>query len=185
MTSNDNLMLMKNESSDKTSTDNNRVHENQQPITIKKILVAIDKSEFKLKIMMYAITVAKSLGSELTAIHVIDKSSLKAAIDVLGFYRGGKKEAYEEAYEDVLRKQAEQLLDEIKTLGTKEGVKVATEVLMHSDSIPKEIIEYARKNNVDLIVIGTKGLTGIEKFLLGSVANNVIAHAKCPVLAVR
>ncbi len=38
---------------------------------------------------------------------------------------------------------------------------------------------------MDLIVIGTKGMTGIEKFLMGSVANDVITYAHCPVLAIR
>ena len=56
---------------------------------------------------------------------------------------------------------------------------------MHSSSIPEEIIDYAKKNNVDLIVVGTMGMTGVAKFLLGSVASNVVAHAQCPVLAVR
>ena len=40
-------------------------------------------------------------------------------------------------------------------------------------------------NNIDLITVGTKGMTGLKQFLLGSVANNVITHAHCPVLAVR
>jgi nucleotide-binding universal stress UspA family protein len=49
-------------------------------------------------------------------------------------------------------------------------------------SVPKGIIDYARKSGVDVIVIGTKGLTGVEKFLMGSA---VIDHAHCPVVAIR
>ena len=44
---------------------------------------------------------------------------------------------------------------------------------------------YHWKNNIDLIVIGTTGMSGIEKLFLGSVANDVIQHAHCPVFAVR
>jgi nucleotide-binding universal stress UspA family protein len=154
-------------------------------LSVKKILMAVDKSGYKEKVINFAITLAKGLGAEVTAIHVIDKASMGIAGDLLGFYRGGKKEAYEEAYEDVLKKQAEKLLAEAQFLGKKEGIKIQTEVLMHSPSVSEEIIDYAKSKNVDLIVVGTKGLTGAAKFLLGSVASNVVAHAQCPVLAVR
>ena len=154
-------------------------------ISVKKILMAVDKSGYKERVINFTITLAKGLGAEVTAIHVIDKASMGIARDLVGYYRGGKKEAYEEAYEDVLKRQAEKLLAEAEFLGKKEGIKIETEVLMHSPSVSEEIIDYAKSNNVDLIVVGTKGLTGAAKFLLGSVASNVIAHAQCPVLAVR
>ena len=154
-------------------------------LSVEKILMAIDKSGYKEKVINFAITLAKGLGAEVTAIHVIDKASVGIAGDLLGYYRGGKKEAYEEAYEDVLKQQAEKLLAEAEFLGKKEGIKIETEVLMHSHSVSEEIIDYAESKNVDLIVVGTKGLTGPAKFLLGSVASNVVAHAHCPVLAVR
>lgn len=157
----------------------------QNPIAVKKILVAIDRSGYKEKAVAYAITMAKALGADITAIHVIDKSSLGVAGELLGYYRGGKKQSYEDAHEEVLKKQAEQLLGEAELLGKKEGVRIDTEVLMHSPSVPQEIIDYAKRKNMDLVVIGTKGMTGVAKFLLGSVASNVVAHAECPVLAVR
>jgi nucleotide-binding universal stress UspA family protein len=166
----------------KDNEENNRM---QKPVAVKKILVAIDKSGYKEKAVAYAITLAKALGADVTAVHVIDKSSLRIAVNLLGYYRGGKKESYEDAYEKVLKEQAEKLLGEAELVGKKEGLKIDKEVLMHSSSVPEEIIDYAKKKNVDLIVVGTKGMTGVAKFLLGSVASNVIAHAQCPVLAVR
>lgn len=166
----------------KNNEESNRI---QKPVAVKKILVAIDKSGYKEKAVAYAITLAKALGAEVTAVHVIDKSSLGIAGELLGYYRGGKEGLYEDAYENVLKKQAEKLLAEAEFLGKKEGIKIETEVLMHSPSVSGEIIDYAESKNVDLIVVGTKGLTGPAKFLLGSVATNVVAHAHCPVLAVR
>ena len=47
------------------------------------------------------------------------------------------------------------------------------------------IIDYARESGADVIVIGTKGLTGVEKFIMGGVASAVIDHAHCPVVAIR
>lgn len=49
----------------------------------------------------------------------------------------------------------------------------------------EEIIDYAEKNDIDLIVMGTLGLTGVKRFLIGSVAENVVRHSKVPVLVVR
>jgi nucleotide-binding universal stress UspA family protein len=154
-------------------------------ISVKKILLAIDKSGYKTKAMRFAITLAKGLGAEVTAIHIIDKFTLRAAVDVLGYYRGGKIEEYKTAYENRLKKQAEELLEEVKVLGDNEGVKITTEVLLDVHSIPNEIIDYAENKKMDIIVIGTKGMTGIAKFFMGNVANTVAAHASSPVLLIR
>jgi nucleotide-binding universal stress UspA family protein len=154
-------------------------------ISVKKILLAIDKSGYKTKAMRFTITLAKGLGAEVTAIHIIDKFTLRAAVDVLGYYRGGKIEEYKTAYENRLKKQAEELLEEVKVLGDNEGVKITTEVLLDAHSIPNEIIDYAENKKMDIIVIGTKGMTGIAKFFMGNVANTVAAHASSPVLLIR
>jgi|SRR5437660_1543981 len=152
----------------------------QKNVAVKKILLAIDKSGYKDKAAAYAITLAKSLGAEITVIHVIGKSSLGATADVLGYYRGGKLKVFQEA----LKKDAEKLLDRVVQAGENEGVVVRQQVLIGSP-IKKIILDYAKNHKIDLIVIGTKGMTGIEKFLMGSVANDVITYAHCPVLAVR
>ena len=149
-------------------------------VTVNKILVAIDKSGYKNKATAYAITLAKSLGADLTVIHVISKSSFGATGDLLGYYRGGKLKAYQ----DAMRNEAEKLLKKAVEFGEKEGILMHSEVIMDS-SAEKAIIDYAKKQKMDLIVVGTKGMTGIEKFLMGSVANHVITYAHCPVLAIR
>ena len=152
----------------------------QKNVAVKKILLAIDKSGYKDKAAAYAITLAKSLGAEITVIHVIGKSSLGATADVLGYYRGGKLKVFQEA----LKKDAEKLLDRVVQAGENEGVVVHQQVLIGSP-IKKIILDYAKNHKMDLIVIGTKGMTGIERFLMGSVASDVVAYAHCPVLAVR
>jgi nucleotide-binding universal stress UspA family protein len=62
---------------------------------------------------------------------------------------------------------------------------IKTEVFRNVDSVTDAIIDYATKNKIDLIVIGTKGMTGLKRFLMGSVAQGVVQHAHCPVLLVR
>lgn len=65
------------------------------------------------------------------------------------------------------------------------NVKVKTDVVIGFSSVVKEIIEYAEKNKVDMVVIGSRGLSGIKKMLLGSVASGVLIYSHCPVLVTK
>jgi nucleotide-binding universal stress UspA family protein len=158
---------------------NNKSVGNEKP-KIGRILIALDKSGYKEKIIAYAITLSKSLGASVTVIHVLDKASLGVIRNMIGYYRGGKAEEYEKA----VKKQAEEFLNESKVLLQKEGINTTTAVVIKS-SAAEGIIDYAKDNDVDLILIGTKGITGGARFLMGGIANSVIGHAHCPVLAIR
>jgi nucleotide-binding universal stress UspA family protein len=83
---------------------------NDQDITIKKMLIAIDESEHRGKIIRYGLTLAKSLGADVTVSHVIDRSSVTALGDIgglLGYYQSGNR-----IYERELTKHAKELLGE-------------------------------------------------------------------------
>ncbi len=144
--------------------------------SIKKILNPVVKSEYNDKIISYAIILAKGSGATITAIHVLDKSAQGDLGDVFPL----KVEEYEKA----MRKRAEELLTEVQQVIEKRGIKTAIEVI-GAKSVAKGIIDYARESGADVIVIGTKGLTGVSKFLMGSVASAAIDHAHCPVFAIR
>ena len=60
-----------------------------------------------------------------------------------------------------------------------------TDALVAVKSVSESILKYSVNEDIDLIVIGTKGRTGLRRILMGSVANGVIQHAHCPVLLVR
>ncbi|HXP50672.1 MAG TPA: universal stress protein [Bacteroidia bacterium] len=67
-----------------------------------------------------------------------------------------------------------------------EGIPdIKTEIFIDVKSIIESIIDYATRKNIDLIVIGTRGRTGLKRFFMGSVANGVIQHVHCSVLVVR
>jgi nucleotide-binding universal stress UspA family protein len=156
---------------------------NDEDTTIKKMLIAIDESEHRIKIIKYGLTLAKSLGADVTVTHVIDRSSMLALGDLeglLGYYRSGNS-----VYERELAKHAEELLREADTLAKKQGMKINTHVIMNASSVAEGIIDYASNTTMDLIVIGTKGRTGGHKFLVGGIADKIVDHAHCPVLAVR
>ena len=144
--------------------------------------MAIDRSGYKEAIINFTISLAKPLGAEIIAIHVIEKSTIVPATDAYGNYIGGDQ--IQATEEEELRKQADEMLTDVQMLGYKEEVKVDKEIIV-APSCATAIMDYAKKNNVDLIVVGTKGMTGLKHFLLGSVANDIITHAHCPVLAVR
>jgi nucleotide-binding universal stress UspA family protein len=83
------------------------------------------------------------------------------------------------------RKIAEKYLNKVREMAKKARVKVETKIIENRPSIVHAITEIAEKENCDLIVMGTKGRTGIKKFLLESVASGVVTYAPCPVLVVR
>jgi nucleotide-binding universal stress UspA family protein len=143
---------------------------------IEKILIAVDKAGYKEKIIAYGIILAKGSGASVTAIHVLDESILESIGDFFG--------SRVDEYQKTMRKNSEELLTEIKQIMEKEGIKTNTEVISDK-SVAQGIVTYARESGVDVIVIGTKGLTGVEKFLMGGVASSVIHDAHCPVVAVR
>jgi len=58
-------------------------------------------------------------------------------------------------------------------------------VIIAEESIVSEIIEFAEIENINLIIMGTRGRTGVKKLLLGSVASGVVNFAHCPVLVIR
>ena len=82
-----------------------------------------------------------------------------------------------------MKSDGEKAVSEVRTIGEASGVEVREVVL---DGCPSsEIIKFAESNNADLIVMGTLGVSGLEKFLIGSVAEKVVRGSKVPVLVVR
>jgi len=78
---------------------------------------------------------------------------------------------------EVTRKEMEegqQHVDKVKQKATEKKVSVKTDVIIGITSVVKEIVEYAENKKVDMIVIGSRGMTGFKKLLLGSIASGVV-----------
>lgn len=74
----------------------------------------------------------------------------------------------------------------VRQIAKNEGLpNVRTDVLVDVKSVSESILNYSTNEDIDLIVIGTKGRTGLKRFLMGSVTNGVMQYAHCPVLLVR
>jgi nucleotide-binding universal stress UspA family protein len=82
--------------------------------------------------------------------------------------------------------EAQQWFDKIKEKLYENGdIQLKTEVVVSPISVVGAIVDYAEHENVDLIVIGSRGRSGFKKLLLGSTASGVVTYATCPVLVVK
>ncbi|HEY7573364.1 MAG TPA: universal stress protein [Nitrososphaeraceae archaeon] len=150
-----------------------------------KILVAIDGSVIALRAADSAISIAKQQNlSNIILIHVLpqdiryDDLTDRVDPEIPSPVKGAVELASLEAQE-WFNKIKERQTDDAKK------IDIRTEVLVGTKSVAKEILTYAENNNVDLIVIGTKGMSTFKKVLLGSVASSVLTHAFCPVMIVK
>ena len=67
----------------------------------------------------------------------------------------------------------------------KSGIRFRSETIMAKGSAASTMLEYAEEQNINLIVVDTRGRSGIKKMLLGSIASELVTYAACPVLVVR
>jgi nucleotide-binding universal stress UspA family protein len=139
----------------------------------RNIVIATDGSENTTKAISYGIEIAKLSGATVHALYVVDTSSFSTIPMDAG---------WEEMYE-ILRKEGGRAIYEVKERGEAAGVEVR-EVLWEGHP-STEIINFAENNDIDLIVMGTLGKTGLDRFLMGSVAEKVVRNSKVPVLVVR
>lgn len=139
----------------------------------KNIVIATDGSENSKKAIFCGIEIAKLSGSTVYAIHVIDTPSMVSEI-----WTAGK-----ELIHEMMIRDGKKTLSETKKIVEDSGVEVKDVLL--SGHPAEEIIKFAEDNNIDLIVMGTLGATGLEKFLMGSVAEKVVRFSKIPVMVVR
>ena len=148
-----------------------------QKVQIKKILVPIDGSDCSLYAAKHAVKLAKDENAQLFCIHII------GSVPYYGYM--GSPAAIEQYYKD-LEEKARSWFDKVRAMTRNEGIpEPKTETFSGVESIIESIIDYAANKDVDLIVIGTRGRTGLKRLIMGSVANGVVQHAHCPVLLVR
>ncbi len=154
----------------------------QDSATIKKILVAVDGSKPSLDAAEHAINFAEKHESELTALYVVSSNVRYGYLedDQTPGLSGPLKEIVMMAME-----RGQKHVDEVKQKVSKTNISVNTDVIIGNESVVKSIVEYAEEHNIDLIVIGTRGMSGIKKMLLGSTASGVVTYAHCPVLIVK
>jgi nucleotide-binding universal stress UspA family protein len=136
-----------------------------------RILIATDGSERNQPAVMKGLEIARACGSDLYAIYVIDETPFTSAqTEVL------TADVYRQ-----LKDEGERAVLQVKRMA--DGVKV--DALVLSGRPAHVITEFAVKNRVDLIIVGSQGKSGLARLLLGSVAESIIRMADCMVLVVK
>lgn len=137
----------------------------------KKILVPTDGSEFAKKAQKHALFLAKVSGAELIAVSVTENN----------FVNGLPLD--DEVYQlnQILKERSEKNLQEFDEMNETD-IKITH--VIREGSPAKVILEVAREEDVDLIVMGSSGKSGFDRFIMGSVADKVVNSAKCAVLVI-
>jgi nucleotide-binding universal stress UspA family protein len=140
----------------------------------KKILFCTDFSENSRPAQELAIDYAKAFGANLLIVNVIDSSAFSIYMDWVGEELGEILERMQKSAD----KRLEELVEECGPFAVK--VKTFCKVGLPA----REIVSLANKLSVDLIVMGTHGLTGVKHLVMGSIARSVLKTAHRPVLIV-
>jgi len=143
----------------------------------KKILVPVDFSPMSKEVLRAAIEIGKHRDAEVCALHVLRGS------EHIAYYAGefsgaaGMERADEES-RILAETQLKNMLNELAA-----GPKVQARLVM-GDPV-NEIIQHAEAEDIDLIVMATRGRRGLSRLLMGSVTEQVVRCAPCPVLSIR
>lgn len=156
-----------------------------------KILVPVDGSPASYEAAKKSAELAEKYGFSIKLITVVTLEKVSATMrnerlwaQVDGSILNGKREASgEDKIAGDLRGNAEELLDSIIEDMKLCGLNPEKEVLMGEPY--ERIVEAAKKDQVDLIVMGNRGFSPIKRFFVGSVTQKVISEAPCPVLVIR
>jgi nucleotide-binding universal stress UspA family protein len=157
----------------------------EEEIKIRKILVAIDGSEKSDKALNYALWLSKTTGSEVEILNVLEPvkvPTIDQGLGVVGtIYLPGWVNTYYKEFREHNRKVLEKRLQR-----TKENYPDLMVKSKMVEGFPaSEIVKEAEENDFDLIVMGSRGLSGLEELVLGSVSDAVVNKSKVPVFIVK
>ena len=139
---------------------------------VRKILVPVDFSENSQKILLEAQLLAEKLQASVAVVFVV-----QSIADYSGFFVPHMPIA---EFEEDLLQSAKVKMESFVA----ENIPGGCESVVLAGDVAEEILAYAESSGVDMIVMGTHGYKGLEKILFGSVAEQVVKNAPCPVLTI-
>lgn len=144
-------------------------------MVITKILVPVDGSQHSLKAFRAALDIAKNKNAKIHVLTCLEKE------DVGAWYID--KRTNKKIMSDA-KKFAKGFVSKLEKPASDANVPISFTVL-ETKSTSNQIITFSNSHKIDLIVIGSHGRSGFNKFLLGSVSNKVSQMAKCPVMIIK
>ncbi len=146
-------------------------------MTMKKILVPTDFSNYANNALNVAFSLARKNNAQIDLLNSIPPSSYMAVIDENNYYPAQWQDLEKE-----LREKSIEKLNKIVTNTHYKGVSINP---VHTTGyVSESIVEHATDNNIDLIVMGTKGASGLKEVLIGSNTERVVRQSNCPVLSI-
>jgi nucleotide-binding universal stress UspA family protein len=154
------------------------VREDEEPVSSSsRILLATDGSAEAALSARTAADIADKFGSELHVVYVVHLLPMSSELSYVA------SRAYREAYEEA-EQEAQRLLDEQVRMVQEAGGKVAQAHLV-TGRPDEEVVRLSEELGAGLIALGSRGLGGLKRALMGSVSDSVVRHAHCPVLVMR
>ena len=148
-------------------------------VDIQTILVATDFSEASRAATTYAFRLAQALGAGLYVLHVVPETDVEIMTALRSHLQSHiTPEALIETYYTDAEKRLTELVDNAKVQD------LVQERLIVTGKPAEEIVSWAASKHAEVIIVGTHGRSGLDHFLLGSVAERVLRQAACPVLVV-
>lgn len=144
----------------------------------KKILVALDGSDHANKALEMAVQMAQRCDSELILFYALEVRSLRADYEAI------VNKSARDAYIAMGEKQKDDILSEAEKTAIDMGLSNVRQECLEGEAA-RSILKAAKDNDVNLVVVGTRGLTGLRELAMGSVARKVTSAAECPVMVVR
>ena len=145
-------------------------------LAVSKVIVGIDGSDHSFRAAQYALEISKKYVAKLIAVTVTympakSRMSQQEAIEVgAGLFEMDKAKTWFESFTQSARENK---------------IDLKTELVNSQRPVDYVILEYAEKEGIDLIVIGTRGRSGLSKIVLGSVASGIVTYSHSPVLVVK
>ena len=150
---------------------------------LSKILVPYDGSKYSIKALSRAMELAHNLDSEIFLFSVVHQSYISPP-GILGLTRTKSEKDTIKKWIKTIRTDTENMLKMAVKRCDENGITASYNI--SQGNVANEILNFAKKKNISLIVIGSQGLHGVEKLMtLGSVSRRVSEQAKCPVLLVK
>ncbi|ADO78209.1 universal stress protein [Halanaerobium praevalens] len=153
---------------------------------MKKILVAVDGSESAKKAAQKAADFAEDLDSKVTMIHVYTERAqipVNQFNEVSSYLSAETLEEIMQEQEKTIRAKREKIINKDAKFFEEKGMEVE-KLLVQGDPADK-VCEYANENGFDLIVVADRGHGKVERFLLGSISDKIVRHAKTSVMVVK
>jgi nucleotide-binding universal stress UspA family protein len=137
------------------------------------VLVPVDGSDNSYRALDTALILSEKLGSSITVVNVMEEvpithiESEKLLSELL------------EAY----RKENQEILSKCSKIATEKGLSIKTLLLQGNPA--SIILDYCKKENFDLVIMGSRGMGKFKQLILGSVSSKIVHHCQCAVLLIR